>query len=162
AEYLHLLERTKVSCNVASFIGAATVREHVLGLRNRKAGAAELARMCRLVEQEMKDGALGIATALEYAPGYFADTEALIALCKAAGRYQGKYISHMRSEGDDLLAAIDEVLRISREAGVPAQIYHLKAAGRDNWSKMDAAIARVEEAQRQGLPVSANMYPYTA
>jgi putative CocE/NonD family hydrolase len=162
AEYLHWLERTKVSCNVASFIGAATVREHVLGLKNRKPNADELARMCRLVEQEMKDGALGIGTALEYAPGYFADTEELIALCRAAAPYQGKYISHMRSEGDNLLGAIDEVLRISREAHVPAQIYHIKAAGRDNWPKMDAAIARVEEARRQGLPISANMYCYTA
>jgi putative CocE/NonD family hydrolase len=162
AEYLRWLERTGVSCNVASFIGAATVREHVLGLKDVKPDAAQLDRMCRLVEQEMKDGALGIGTALEYAPSYFADTAELVALCKAAAPYGGKYITHMRSEGDDLLGAIDEVLRISREAGVPAQVYHIKAAGRDNWPKMDAAIARLEEARRQGVPVSANMYCYTA
>jgi putative CocE/NonD family hydrolase len=162
AEYLRWLERTRVSCNVASFIGAATIREYVVGLKDKKATAAELAEMGRLVEREMKDGALGIGTALEYAPGYFADTAELIALCKAAARHQGKYISHMRSEGDNLLEANDEVNRISREAGVPAQIYHIKAAGRDNWSKMDAAIARVEAARQQGLPISANMYCYTA
>src|SRR6185295_11144423 len=97
-----------------------------------------------------------------YPPGTFATTEELIALCKVAAQYQGKYISHMRSEGDRLLEAIDEVIRISREAGVPAEIYHFKAAGRDNWGKADAAIAKIEEARRQGLKVTADMYTYTA
>jgi putative CocE/NonD family hydrolase len=162
ADYLRLLERQQVSCNVASFLGATTIREYVLGLKDRKPSPAELAEMCRLVERGMKEGALGISTALEYAPAYYADTAELIALCRVAARYQGKYITHMRSEYDDLLEGIDEVLRISREARIPAEIYHFKAAGRGNWSKMDAAIARVEEARHQGLPITANMYCYTA
>src|SRR5207247_8495451 len=116
------------------------------GLENRKTTPAELERMRKLVEAEMREGALGIGTALEYAPAYYADTEELIALCKTAARYQGKYISHMRSEGDNLLEGIDEAIRISREAKIPAEIYHFKAAGQANWSKMDAAIAKVEEA----------------
>jgi N-acyl-D-amino-acid deacylase len=162
ADYLHWLERTGVSQNVASFIGAATIREYVLGLENRKPGEADLERMRRLVEIEMKNGALGIGTALEYAPAYYADTEELIELCKVAARYQGKYISHMRSEGVRLLEGIDELIRISREAKIPAEIYHFKAAGQANWSKMDAAIARVEAARREGLKITANMYGYTA
>ncbi len=118
--------------------------------------------MCELVDREMRDGALGIASALEYAPAYYADTDELIALCKVAARHKGKYITHMRSEGERLLEGIDEVIRISREANIPAEIYHFKAAGKDNWKKMDAAIARVEAARRAGLPITANMYCYTA
>src|SRR5205085_5725868 len=107
---------------------------------------ADLERMRRLVETEMKDGALGIASALEYAPAYYADTEELIELCKVAARYKGKYISHMRSEGERLLEGIDELIRISREAKIPAEIYHFKAAGVNHWSKMDAAVAKIEAA----------------
>src|SRR5271166_6025589 len=118
--------------------------------------------MCQLVEREMRDGALGIGTALEYAPAYYADTEELIALCKAAAKHQGKYISHMRSEGERLLEGIDELIRIGREANIPAEIYHFKAAGKSNWKKMDAAIAKVEAARREGLSITANMYCYTA
>jgi N-acyl-D-amino-acid deacylase len=161
-EYLYFLERKGVSHNVASFLGATTVREYVLGYQNRKPTADELDRMRRLVEIEMKNGALGIGTALEYAPAYYADTEELIALCKVAAKYQGKYITHMRSEGTRLLEAIDEVIRISREAKIPAEIYHFKASGRPNWHKMEAAIAKVQEARKEGLPMTANMYPYTA
>src|SRR5204863_8992362 len=124
---------------VASFLGATTVREYVLGLGNKKPTADELDQMRRLVEREMRDGALGIASALEYAPAYYADTQELIELCKVAARYKGKYISHMRSEGVRLVEAIDEVIRISRAASIPAEIYHFKAAGRANWKKMDAA-----------------------
>src|SRR5205807_5641858 len=134
----------------------------VLGLGNKKPTPDELRQMRRLVEREMRDGALGIATALEYAPAYYADTEELIELCKVAARYKGKYITHMRSEGERLLEGIDEVIRISREAKIPAEIYHFKAAGQHNWKKMDAAIARVEAARRAGLALTANMYPYTA
>jgi N-acyl-D-amino-acid deacylase len=162
ADYLRWLERVKVSTNVASYLGATTVREYVIGLGNRKATPADLKRMRELVEQAMKDGALGIASALEYAPAYYADTEELIELCKVAARYQGKYISHMRSEGARLLEGIDELVRISREAKIPAEIYHFKAAGKSNWGKMDQAIARVEAARRAGLKVTANMYCYTA
>jgi len=162
SDYLHWLERAGISQNVASFIGAATIREYVLGLENRKPSAADLERMRRLVEIEMRDGALGIGTALEYAPAYYADTEELIELCKVAARYQGKYISHMRSEGERLLEGIDELIRISREAKIPAEIYHFKAAGKANWPKMHAAIAKVEAARREGLRITANMYCYTA
>src|SRR5262249_54541402 len=115
-----------------------------------------------VVEREMRDGALGIATALEYAPAYYADTKELVELCKVAARFKGKYITHMRSEGERLLEGIDEVIRISREAKIPAEIYHFKAAGKHNWHKMDVAIAKVEAARRDGLPITANMYVYTA
>jgi N-acyl-D-amino-acid deacylase len=162
SDYLYFLERKGVSHNVASYLGATTVREYVLGLDNKKPNAEELDQMRRLVEREMRDGALGIASALEYSPAYFADTEELIELCKVAAKYKGKYISHMRSEGERLLEAIDEVIRISREAKIPAEIYHFKAAGQHNWPKMDAAIAKVQTARDQGLPISANMYVYTA
>jgi N-acyl-D-amino-acid deacylase len=161
-EYLYFLERKGVSHNVASYLGATTVREYVLGYQNRKPTTDELNRMRRLVEIEMKNGALGIATALEYAPAYYADTEELIELCKVASKYQGKYISHMRSEGVRLFEGIDEVIRICREAKIPAEIYHFKASGQPNWHKMDAAIAKVENARKEGLPLTANMYPYTA
>lgn len=162
ADYLRWLERVKVSPNVASYLGATTVREYVIGLEDRKATPAEMERMRQLVEREMKDGALGIASALVYPPAFYASTEELIELCKAAAPYKGKYISHLRSEGVDLLQGIDELIRISREAKIPAEIYHFKALGQPNWPKMDAAIATVEAARREGLPVTANMYCYTA
>jgi N-acyl-D-amino-acid deacylase len=161
-EYLYFLQRKGVSQNVASFLGAATVREYVIGLENKKATPDDLRRMRDLVEREMRDGALGIGTALEYAPAYYADTEELIELCKAAAKYKGKYITHMRSEGERLLEGIDEVIRISREAKIPAEIYHFKAAGKANWRKMDDAIAKVEAARKEGLALTANMYGYTA
>lgn len=162
ADYLRFLERKGVSQNVASYLGATTVREYVIGLDDRKPTRDEMEKMREVVETAMKEGALGIASALEYAPAYYADTEELIELCKVAARYQGKYISHMRSEGDRLLEAIDELVRISREAGLPAEIYHFKAAGKANWHKMDAAIARVEAARRSGLKITADMYCYEA
>jgi putative CocE/NonD family hydrolase len=161
-EYLYFLERRGISQNVASFLGATTVREYVLGLDNKKPTPDELERMRRLVEREMRDGALGIASALEYAPAYYADTEELIELCKAAARYKGTYITHMRSQGDRLLDGIDEAIRIGREAKVPVEIYHFTAAGKANWSKLDAAVARIEAARRDGLALTANMYCYTA
>jgi N-acyl-D-amino-acid deacylase len=161
-EYLYFLQRRGISQNVASFLGATTVREYVLGLDNKKPTVEELQRMRRVVDREMRDGALGIASALEYAPAYYADTEELIELCKVAARYKGKYITHMRSEGERLLEGIEEVIRISRAAAIPAEIYHIKAAGRHNWKKMDAAIAKVEAARREGLAITANMYCYTA
>jgi putative CocE/NonD family hydrolase len=162
SDYLYFLERKGVSQNVASFLGATTVREYVLGLGNKKPSAGELQRMCQLVDREMRNGALGIASALEYAPAYYADTSELIALCKAAARHKGKYITHMRSEGERLLEGIDEAICISREAEIPTEIYHFKAAGKNNWNKMDAAIARVEAARRAGLAITADMYCYTA
>jgi N-acyl-D-amino-acid deacylase len=161
-DYLRFLERKGVSHNVASFVGATTVRENVLGNDNKKPTPQQLDQMRRLVETEMRDGALGVGTALEYAPSYYADTEELIELCKVAAKYQGKYITHMRSEGARLLEGVDEVIRISREAKIPAEIYHFKAAGKDHWAKMPEAIARIEAARRDGLKITADMYCYTA
>jgi len=162
AEYLAYLEKKGVAPNVASYIGAATVREHVIGLDDRPPTPAEMDRMRALVREEMEAGALGIGSSLIYAPGTYAKTEELVELCKAAAPYRGKYISHVRSEGDRLLEAIDELVRIGREAGVPAEIYHLKAAGESNWGKEDQAIARIEKARSEGLKVTADMYTYTA
>jgi len=162
AEYLAYLEKKGVAPNVASYIGAATVREHVIGLDDRPPTPTEMERMRALVRQEMEAGALGIGSSLIYAPGTYAKTEELVELCKAAAPYRGKYISHLRSEGDRLLEAIDELVRIAREAGVPAEIYHMKAAGESNWGKEDQAIARIEKARSEGLKVTADMYTYPA
>ena len=162
AEYLAYLEKKGVAPNVASYIGAATVREHVIGLDDRPPTPTEMERMRALVRQEMEAGALGIGSSLIYAPGTYAKTEELVELCKAAAPYRGKYISHLRSEGDRLLEAIDELVRIAREAGVPAEIYHMKAAGESNWGKEDQAIARIEKARSEGLRVTADMYTYPA
>jgi N-acyl-D-amino-acid deacylase len=162
SEYLKDLERRGVSTNVASFIGATTIREHVVGLEDKKPTVEQLERMRALVRQEMEAGALGIGSSLIYAPAFYATTEELIELCKAAAPYRGKYISHMRSEGNKLLEAVDELIRISREANIPAEIYHLKAAGKANWSKMDQVIAKVEGARKQGLKITADMYNYPA
>ena len=148
---------------MASYIGAATIREHVVGLDNRRATAGRSWRRCAPSSaRRCAAGALGIGSSLIYAPGTYASTEELIELVKAAAPYGGRYISHMRSEGDRLLEAVDELIRIAREAGVPAEIYHLKAAGAANWPKMDQAIARVEAARREGLTITADMYTYTA
>jgi N-acyl-D-amino-acid deacylase len=160
--YLQFLETKGVSQNVASFIGAGTIREHVLGHENRSPTASELDRMRELVQQEMEAGALGIGSSLIYAPDNFASTDELIELCKVAARYQGKYITHMRSEGGRLIEAVEETIRISREAGLPAEIYHLKAAGESNWPKMDRVIAMIEQARAGGLRITADMYTYTA
>ena len=162
SEYLRALERRGVSQNVASFIGASTVREHAIGLDDRKATPAEMEQMRALVRQEMGAGALGIGSSLIYAPGFYADTDELTELCKVAVEYHGKYISHIRSEGDHLLEAIDELIAVSRRANIPAEIYHLKAAGQANWGKLDAAIARIEGARQAGLKITADMYTYTA
>jgi N-acyl-D-amino-acid deacylase len=147
---------------VASFIGATTVREYVIGLEDKKPTPEQLEQMRGLVRQEMEAGALGIGSSLIYAPAFYATTEELIELCKVAAQYRGKYISHMRSEGNKLLEAIDELIRISREANLPAEIYHLKAAGKANWPKMDQAIAKIESARKEGLKITADMYTYTA
>ncbi len=162
AEYLRELQRRGVSTNVASYVGATTIREHVVGLEDRKPTPEQLDEMRALVRKEMEAGALGIGSSLIYAPAFYASTEELIELCKVAAEYRGKYISHMRSEGNRLLEAVDELIRISREAKIPAEIYHLKAAGQANWSKMDQVIAKVEAARKEGLKITADMYTYTA
>ncbi|HHK40994.1 MAG TPA: D-aminoacylase, partial [Planctomycetaceae bacterium] len=162
SQYLeHLVERG-VSPNVASFVGATTVRAYVVGFDNRKATKEELDRMCELVRHAMEEGALGVASALIYAPGFYADTEELIALARVAAKYDGTYISHLRSEGNRLLEAVDEFLRIAREADIEAQIYHLKAAGKANEKKLDQVIAKIEAARGEGLGISADIYTYTA
>jgi N-acyl-D-amino-acid deacylase len=162
SEYLRYLEGRGISCNVASFIGATTIRDYVVGLEDKQPTPEQLEQMRQLVRQEMETGALGIGSSLIYPPAFYAKTEELIELCKVAAKYQGKYISHMRSEGNQLLQAIDELLRISKEANIPAEIYHLKAAGQPNWGKADAMLAKIEEAQKAGLKITADMYTYTA
>src|SRR5216110_3772424 len=162
AEYLRYLESRGVSCNVASFIGATTIRENVIGFEDKQPTPEQLDQMRELVRKEMEAGALGIGTSLIYPPAFYANTEELIELCKVASKYQGKYISHMRSEGNRLLEALNELIRISREAGIPAEVYHIKAAGQPNWGKIDDLLSRIEAAQKEGLKITADMYTYTA
>lgn len=162
AEYLAYLEKRGVSQNFASFIGAATVREYVIGLEDKPPTPEQLDKMRELVRQEMEAGALGVTTALIYPPATFARTDELIELSKVAAKYNGKYIAHIRSEANQLTEAVEETIRISRQAGLPAEIYHLKASGQENWPKLDRVIAMIEEARRQGLKITADMYTYTA
>lgn len=162
AGYLNYLEKRGVSQNVASFVGATTIRMYVLGEADVQPTASQMEEMRELVRREMEAGALGIGSSLIYPPAFYARTEELIELCKVAARYKGKYISHMRSEGNRLTEAVAELIRISREAGIPAEIYHLKAAGQENWGKMDQVIRMVNEARGQGLKITADMYTYTA
>ncbi|MDQ6654536.1 MAG: amidohydrolase family protein, partial [Verrucomicrobiota bacterium] len=162
AEYLRYLEHRGISANVASFVGATTIREYVIGLEDKQPTPEQLQAMRELVRQEMEAGALGIGSSLIYPPAFYAKTEELIELCKVAAKYQGKYISHMRSEGNQLLPAVDELIRISREANLPAEIYHLKAAGTANWPKLDAVLKKVEAARKEGLRITADMYTYPA
>lgn len=161
-EYLSSLERRGIATNVASFVGATTVRIHVLGYADRAPTPAERDTMQALVRQAMAEGALGVGSSLIYAPAFYATTDELIALARAAGESGGMYISHIRSEGNRLLQAVDELLAIAREAKVPAEIYHLKAAGKANWGKLDSVIARVESARAEGLAITADMYTYPA
>jgi N-acyl-D-amino-acid deacylase len=161
-EYLEYLEQRGVSCNVASFIGAATPRIHVLGYEDRPPTAEELAKMQALVRQAMEEGAMGVASSLIYAPGFYAQTDELIALCHVAKEYDGMYISHLRSEANQFIQALDELLEIARATGIDAQVYHLKAAGQANWPKMDIAIKRIEDARASGMNITADMYTYTA
>jgi len=161
-EYLDYLVARGISTNVASHVGATTVRIHVIGEEDRPPDREELERMKMLVAQAMEEGALGLGSSLIYAPAFYADTGELIELARVAGRYGGSYISHIRSEGNRLLEAVDEVIRIAREAGLPAEIYHLKAAGEANWPKMESVIAKVEAARAEGLKITADMYTYPA
>jgi len=161
-EYLQHLVKRGVSCNVASFLGAETVRIHELGHEDRAPNTAELERMRQLVDRAMREGALGVASSLIYAPGFYAKTEELIELCKPAARHGGMYISHLRSEGNQFLEGLDELLTIARSANIRAEVYHLKAAGQANWPKLDAAIRKIEDARQSGLQITADMYTYTA
>jgi N-acyl-D-amino-acid deacylase len=161
-EYLEYLENRGISTNVASFIGATTVRIHEVGYDDREPTPEELDRMRELVRQAMEEGAMGVGSSLIYAPAFYASTSELIELSKVAAEYDGMYISHMRSEGNRLLEAVDELITIAREADIRAQIYHLKAAGQSNWAKMDSVIQMVERARANGVEVTADMYTYTA
>jgi N-acyl-D-amino-acid deacylase len=161
-EYMRSLEKRGISCNVASYVGATTIRTHVIGEDNRDPTIAELNSMKSLVKQAMEEGALGVGSSLIYPPAFFAKTSELIELCKAAAPYGGGYISHMRSEGNKLHEAVEELITIAKEAGVHGEIYHLKAAGVDNIKKMDSVIRRVERARNEGIDIAANMYTYIA
>jgi N-acyl-D-amino-acid deacylase len=160
--YLEYLTERGISPNVASFLGAANPRAYVVGYEDRPATPEELERMTDLVRQAMAGGALGVASSLIYPPGSFASTEELTALTRAAAESGGMYVSHLRSEGSQLLTAIDELLTIAREAGVRAEIYHLKASGRENWPLFDQAVAKVEAARAEGLEITADVYTYPA
>jgi N-acyl-D-amino-acid deacylase len=161
-EYLEWLERKGVSPNVASFVGATTVRIHELGYARRAPNEEELNRMKDLVKQAMEEGAMGVGASLIYAPANYASTEELIELCKVAAQYGGMYITHMRSEGNAIFNAVQETIRIAREAGLPAEIYHLKMAGQENWWKLDSVLSLIHQANQSGVKITTNMYTYTA
>ena len=161
-EYLQSLIKRGVSPNVASFIGATTVRINHIGYENRAPTDEELASMEEMVRQAMEDGALGVGSSLIYAPAFYSTTEELIALCKVASEYNGLYISHMRSEGNRLLQSIDELMRIADEADIRAEIYHLKMSGKENWSKYDEVVRKIDSARTAGLSITTNMYTYVA
>lgn len=161
-EYLDYLVARGISPNVASYVGATTVRIHEIGYENRKASTDELANMQQLVRTAMLEGALGVGSSLIYVPASFADTDELIALVKVAAEYGGAYISHVRSEGDRLEEAVQELIKIASISGVPAEIYHLKAAGKPNWYKLQNVFKLIESAQEIGLAISADMYTYPA
>jgi N-acyl-D-amino-acid deacylase len=162
AEGLDALARRGISTNIASFLGAATPRVYVLGRANRAPTPAELDQMRKLTAQAMEDGALGVASALIYQPGTYAQTDELVALAEVAARYHGIYISHIRNEGDREMEAIDELISIARRAKIPAEIYHLKVSGERNWSQLPEVIRKVEDARAAGLEITADMYTYTA
>lgn len=162
SEFLSMAASLGVSQNVCSFVGAATLREHVVGLDDREATPHETDLMKALLAEEMEDGALGVGSALIYPPGSFASTAELAELCKVAGSYGGSYISHMRSEGDRVLEAIEELVAIATRGELPAEVFHLKTIGQRNWPLMDAAVERIVRARESGLEITADVYPYTA
>ncbi len=162
AEYLEYLVKKGVSTNIASFVGATNVRAYAVGYQDRPATREELEQMRKLVAQAMRAGAVGVSSALIYTPGIYARTDELIALAEVAGEYGGMYISHIRSEGNRLLEALDEFITIARKANVAAELYHMKVAGKSNWHKLDAMIERIEKARAEGLKITADMYTYTA
>jgi len=161
-DYLEFFVKRGVSCNIASFLGATTLRINALGYEDRPPTPEEMDHMKMLVKEAMEEGAVGMSTSLIYAPAFFASTDELIELCRVVSEYNGMYITHIRSEGDHLLEGIDEVIEIAENAGIDAEIYHLKAAGTDNWYKMDLAIAKIDSARKTGLEITADMYTYPA
>jgi len=161
-EYLNWLEKKGISCNVASFVGATTIRTFIVGEDDRDPTAAEMDSMKALVAQAMKEGALGVGSSLIYPPAFFAKTSELIELCKEASQYGGMYISHIRNEGNKLFEATRELIAIAKSANCPAEIYHLKAAGKDNWWKIDSLVKIIDSARNQGLQITADIYTYHA
>lgn len=161
-EYFARLERTPAAINLATYVGATQVRQYVLNDENRAPTPAELEQMKKLVAQAMEEGAVGISTSLVYAPAFYAKTEELIELAKVAARYGGVYATHMRNESNSIMSAIDEAIRIGREANIPVEIFHLKMAGKQNWGKMGDVIRKIEAARAQGLDITADQYPYVA
>ena len=161
-EYLSYLEKRGVSTNVASFVGASTVRAMELGYANRPPKPDELERMKKHVKLAMEEGAMGVASALIYTPGTYSSTHELIELSKVASQYGGTYISHLRSEGNKLEEATTELIKIAKEANIHAEIYHLKAAGKDNWYKLDKVITKIDSARKAGINITADMYNYIA
>ncbi|MAD30590.1 MAG: aminoacylase [Flavobacteriaceae bacterium] len=161
-EYLQFLEDKGVSTNVASFIGATTLRINAVGYEDREPNPKELKLMTDLVHQGMKEGALGIGSSLIYAPAFYSSTKELIEICKVAAQYDGMYISHMRSEGNKILESVDELMTIAKKAGIRSEIYHLKQSGKKNWGKLDAVIQKIDSARTAGLYITTDMYNYTA
>lgn len=161
-EYLQSLTKRGISPNVASFIGATTVRINHIGYEDRAPTDQELISMQNMVKEAMEDGALGVGSSLIYAPAFYSTTEELIALCKIASDYDGLYISHMRSEGNRLLQSVDELIRIADEADIRAEIYHLKMGGKANWNKYDEVVRKIDSARTAGLKITTNMYTYVA
>lgn len=161
-EYLTHLEQKGVSTNVASFVGNGTLRQHVIGFENRPATSSELEQMKQLTQEAMEQGAVGISSSLLYAPSSYANTEELIELAKIAGKYNGMYISHIRDEGNKLLESLNELIQISKEANIAAEVYHLKASAKPNWYKLDLALAKIDSARNAGLPITADIYTYNA
>ncbi len=161
-QYLNWLEKKGISCNVASFVGATTVRQFVVGEDDRDPTPAQMDSMKLLVRQAMEEGAMGVGSSLIYPPAFFAKTNELIELCKEASKYNGMYISHIRNEGNKLFEAVEELMTISKEANLPAEIYHFKASGKDNWWKVDSLIKRIDKARAEGLKITADMYTYNA
>ncbi len=161
-EYLQFLERRGVSTNIASFVGATTLRVYMMGYQDRHPTVQELDSMKILLSEAMEEGALGLSSALQYVPASFATTDELIALCKVAARYDGMYISHLRDEGDRLLTSMDEFIRIASESNTRAEVYHLKQSGRSSWSLIDEVIRKVDSARTAGLQITADMYNYVA
>lgn len=160
--YLQFLEDKGVSPNIASFVGATTLRINTVGFEDRAATEEEMEVMKDMVKTAMEEGAMGIGSSLIYAPGFYADTQELIALCRVASEYDGMYISHMRSEGNQLLESLDELIQIADEAKIRAEVYHLKMAGKDNWNKLDAVVSKIDSARAAGLHITTDMYTYTA
>ena len=161
-EYLQFLEDKGVATNIASFIGATTLRVNTLGYEDRPPTENELKQMRESVHQGMQEGAMGIGSSLIYAPAFYSTTEELIALCEVASLYDGMYISHMRSEGNKLLESVDELLTIADQAQIRAEIYHLKQSGKKNWDKLEKVIFKIDSARAKGLEITTDMYTYTA